>query len=546
MTDQELKDIVAAVVAELEKSGVDFDYKADQAKDDDLVFVIRGTAPNYQGVTVTWKGLLDIITAQATQAKNDAETAKNAANTILEQVQSKGTEITNFVATSKAELETQKNESVNAVKSVYQTDLNELKGDLEDIDSMLFSYVPMEVTQILNIIAKTGYSGGGTSTSLRLSQNASYDSYYFFPDKTYSLYFDENVPANKYVAIIHGVGYTSEEIHSAYIDFLCSGGATRYRNIENNLPTKANPLTVNKGDIVVFTFLANEVYSVFGYKDKPIIKYQTNYSGTFTYNGSELKVVSDKAEYIFKRVTSDSIHIDTWRLYQGDLVRTDGTKFNMWTNSDAEGVVQISGEDDFIGGYHGDEIMTNLRIFVDGVDITNESNISGDFNVISIYVESDVYHCNTSDLASTIAFKRNKWLKFKGEKVRIGNEWTAQSDLVIASAPLALFQCFYKKDDTEIATDYMANSDYKLYQLATPAIHTPNSKDNTEFTLETKINPIRFKAIKTNGVNPMGVVAYTFISAQNRIKFYYYTIYNSTAITNGDKLISEFEFEIGR
>ena len=81
MTDQELKDIVAAVVAELEKSGVDFDYKADQAKDDDLVFVIRGTAPN-------------------------------------------------FVATSKTEIETQKNESVNAVKSVYQTDLNELKGDL--------------------------------------------------------------------------------------------------------------------------------------------------------------------------------------------------------------------------------------------------------------------------------------------------------------------------------------------------------------------------------------------------------------------------------
>lgn len=131
MTTDELNTIVAAVVAELEKSGVDFDYKADQAKDDDLVFVIRGTAPNYQGVTVTWKGLLDIITAQATQAKNDAETAKNAANAILTQVQSKGTEITNFVATSKTEIETQKNESVNAVKSVYQTDLNELKGDLD-------------------------------------------------------------------------------------------------------------------------------------------------------------------------------------------------------------------------------------------------------------------------------------------------------------------------------------------------------------------------------------------------------------------------------
>ena len=131
MTTDELNTIVAAVVAELEKSGVDFDYKAKEAKDDDLVFVIRGTAPDYQGVTVTWKGLLDIITAQATQAKNDAVTAKNTANTILTQVQNKGTEITNFVATSKAEIETQKDESVNAVKSVYQTDLNELKGDLD-------------------------------------------------------------------------------------------------------------------------------------------------------------------------------------------------------------------------------------------------------------------------------------------------------------------------------------------------------------------------------------------------------------------------------
>ena len=156
MTDQELKDIVAAVVAELEKSGVDFDYKADQAKDDDLVFVIRGTAPNYQGVTVTWKGLLDIITAQATQAKNDAETAKNAANTILEQVQSKGTEITNFVATSKTEIDTQKNESVNAVKSVYQTDLNELKGDLDEISNNVFMYVTEHFTSEL----QNGYYSG--------------------------------------------------------------------------------------------------------------------------------------------------------------------------------------------------------------------------------------------------------------------------------------------------------------------------------------------------------------------------------------------------
>lgn len=134
MTEQELKDIVDAVVAELEKSGVDFDYKAEQAEDDDLIFVIRGTAPNYQGVTVTWKGLLDIITAKAEQAKNDAVTAKNIAQEILTGVQNKGAEITNFVTTSKAEIETQKNESVEAVQSIYRTDFNAINDRIMPID----------------------------------------------------------------------------------------------------------------------------------------------------------------------------------------------------------------------------------------------------------------------------------------------------------------------------------------------------------------------------------------------------------------------------
>lgn len=134
MTTDELNTIVAAVVAELEKSGVDFDYKAQAPEDSDLVFVIRGTAPDYQGVTVTWKGLLDIITAQATQAKTDAVNAKDIAQQILTQVQNKGAEITNFVTTSKAEIETQKNESVEAVQSIYRTDFNAINDRIMPID----------------------------------------------------------------------------------------------------------------------------------------------------------------------------------------------------------------------------------------------------------------------------------------------------------------------------------------------------------------------------------------------------------------------------
>lgn len=129
MTTDELNTIVAAVVAELEKSGVDFDYKAEPAEDGDLVFVIRGTAPNYQGVTVTWESLLDIITSQATQAKNDAVTAKNAANTILSQVTTMKNNVTTMesnVSTMKTSVETTKSQ-VEVMKNAVET----TKGQVE-------------------------------------------------------------------------------------------------------------------------------------------------------------------------------------------------------------------------------------------------------------------------------------------------------------------------------------------------------------------------------------------------------------------------------
>ena len=108
----------------------------------------------------------------AQSAKQDAVTAKNAANTILEQVQSKGTEITNFVATSKADLETQKNESVNAVKSVYQTDLNELKGDSDEITEELRSNKIIQFEPKIEYLGKYLVDPNGT-----VNANDSYYAY---------------------------------------------------------------------------------------------------------------------------------------------------------------------------------------------------------------------------------------------------------------------------------------------------------------------------------------------------------------------------------
>lgn len=130
MTTEELNTIVQAVIAELEKSGVDFDYKAEQAEDDDLVFVIRGTAPDYSGKVVTWKNFLDLITAKAEQAKTDAVDAKVMAENILSQVTTKESNVSTMksdvsamkasVETTKTEVETLKAQAESAKETAVQ------------------------------------------------------------------------------------------------------------------------------------------------------------------------------------------------------------------------------------------------------------------------------------------------------------------------------------------------------------------------------------------------------------------------------------------
>ena len=138
MTEAEKNEIVGLVMTEISSQAVDFDIATEQPQANDLLTAVRQTSSGeYMGVTLKWDDVARIATELANQAAKRAEQAETDANNILEQVQSKGTEITNFVATSKAELETQKNESVNAVKSVYQTDLNELKGDLGDVEDRI-------------------------------------------------------------------------------------------------------------------------------------------------------------------------------------------------------------------------------------------------------------------------------------------------------------------------------------------------------------------------------------------------------------------------
>lgn len=141
MTEAEKNEIVGLVMTEISSQAVDFDIETEQPQANDLLTAVREVAGRYVGVTLKWDDVARIATElanqavkKAEQAKNDAVTAKNIAQEILTGVQNKETDITNFVTTSKAEIETQKNESVEAVQSIYRTDFNAINDRIMPID----------------------------------------------------------------------------------------------------------------------------------------------------------------------------------------------------------------------------------------------------------------------------------------------------------------------------------------------------------------------------------------------------------------------------
>lgn len=125
MTTEELNTIVAEVMAQIEANSLDFDIVVSEAQDNDYLTVARYNESDgtYKGLVITWKDVAKVVTDVAVQAKKDAVSAKDIAQQILAQVQSKGTEITNFVATSKTEIEAQKTQSMEEVRGVYKDDI---------------------------------------------------------------------------------------------------------------------------------------------------------------------------------------------------------------------------------------------------------------------------------------------------------------------------------------------------------------------------------------------------------------------------------------
>lgn len=170
MTTDELNAIVQAVMTELEKAGVDFDFKAETPQADDLVYVMRGTADRYMGITVKWQNLLDIIVQKATEAKNEAVSAKDIALQTLATIQGIESNVSSMkssvetseanVASMKASIETseanvtQMKSEVTQMKASVEgtkTEVEGIKSDVTNLKAQTQTIVDNAENDVVNV-----------------------------------------------------------------------------------------------------------------------------------------------------------------------------------------------------------------------------------------------------------------------------------------------------------------------------------------------------------------------------------------------------------
>ncbi len=367
-------------------------------------------------------------------------------------------------------------------------DLGELKSELSDVENIIFtsSYPSVKVSDIPQIEKYEGYSANAKTDGIEVLVSTNYDSYVIVADHNCDVYVDETIPASEYYAITIGKNYTGKDVYSNGGFKLLSSDSVRYRNSESNLPTESNKLSVNTGDVIAFTFLKGKSFTLDGYVEVKTPKI-SNSAGYATKTESSLVVTVGKLRVAINKYNDPNIRaVNLWRANDAYIKASNGEFTRLWYNSDSDGVVKIKDEDDFIGGYHGDETQTAFRLFIDGVEYSEVSAFTDlDFNELVIYCESEIYHCNTSGTPDVMAFKRNKIITFNKDGYSVSNYWVAQEDLTITKAYMGMLSIERYTDNNY--TDYLINGYHTNNDFAFVDADTGTSanKDITEVVFNT-------------------------------------------------------------
>ena len=341
----------------------------------------------------------------------------------------------------------------------------------------------------------------------------------------------------KNIVSISGVDAHINELK--YVD----GALTRVRHV-GSFSDKEVVLENTKSDC----FYSFSIHDPNGFSNVPATGYEfyaysaelhkadtNDTTGTYAYTASTktLVITNKKTRYTVLRQVDASANLDSWRLYKGEVLM-DGVWNTLWNGQDAEGPIKIDDEEDFISGFHGDEIMTDFSILIDGTELDASADSTGDFSNIILRQASTCYR----DASSVEAFTRYKKVSFCGNEYSCQQRWVSLISCTINRGALALMQ---------IPNAYIAGCDTDRFlplqtsPFSAQSFDTDTRIGNVYLTDGTLVSLVVKQGYEHAGYTPHLV----HFSSQNRIKFYF-DMYNGQTISPGDELVSKFVFRVNQ
>ena len=250
---------------------------------------------------------------------------------------------------------------------------------------------------------------------------------------------------------------------------------------------------------------------------------------TYSYTASTqtLELVNHDTKYILKRVVDTAVNLDSWRLYAG-YIKINGTWSNMWENSDAEGPIKIDNDSDFISGFHGDEVLQDIAIYIDNVLLDANVDSSGTFYSLVMYQTSTVYHADSQNAA----FTRYKKVSFQGNNYSVQQRWKALINCLITFSAMGLVQC-YKTNIIGWDTDVLIPLQSK--NSGSTALSSETRRGNFIFADGKMITIIADQGMNDEYFK----VRLEDFTEQNRLKFYF-GMHEGQSLNVDDEITSKF------
>lgn len=199
---------------------------------------------------------------------------------------------------------------------------------------------------------------------------------------------------------------------------------------------------------------------------------------------------------------SESVYADLWRIAgAGEFQYINGAMVDLgnaiMTSLESE-CVYNSGGDDFVGGFHGDEILSNVKFFADGVEIPNIStNIPltpcKEFSYRQKSTMHQAMKAGVVDANHTVEAIHHKITTFKNASYTTFNRLIPQYN----DAPIGLWyhgiSCVGKVNGETVANDFLeyepvlGDNLEKLHQVGGRKYFSSNNTNGTSAYIESRL-----------------------------------------------------------